>query len=142
SLTITAQPATTPSGSATTLLNAAATFNGITPPTGSLVFQVGSGSQVPGTCSVSGNTETCTANYPTANLAPGNSTITVTYAGDTNFAPGSASATLTVSGPGNVQLVTTTTLAEESDGSYQATVTVHNTGNSTSRNVVVTSVSV
>ena len=46
SLTITAQSATTPSGSATTTLTATATFGGMTPPSGSLVFQVGSGSQI------------------------------------------------------------------------------------------------
>jgi regulation of enolase protein 1 (concanavalin A-like superfamily) len=140
SLTITPQSATISSGSATTTLTATATFSGVTPPSGSLVFQVGSGSQMPGVCTVNGNTETCTANYPTASLAPGNSTITVTYAGDTNYAPGSATATLTVSGPANVQLVTTTALALQNDGSYQATVTVSNTGSSAAQNVALTSV--
>ncbi|HEU5340656.1 SMP-30/gluconolactonase/LRE family protein [Edaphobacter sp.] len=142
SLTITPQSATTTYGSAATTLTATATFSGATPPSGSLVFQVGSGSQMPGVCTVSGDTETCTVNYPTAGLAAGNSTITVTYAGDTNYAPGSASATLTVSGQGNVQLVTTTALALQNDGSYQATVTVSNTGGSTAQNVVLTGVSV
>ena len=141
SLTITPQSATTTYGSATTTLTATATFSGGTPPSGSLIFQVGSGSQVPGICTVSGNTETCTVNYPTASLMSGNSTITVTYAGDTNYAAGSASATLAVSVPGNVQLVTTTTLAVQNDGSYQATVTVRNTGNSAAQNVVLTGVS-
>ena len=39
-----------------------------------------------------------------------------------------------------MQLVTTTTLAVQSDGSYQATVTVSNTGSSAAQNVVLTSV--
>lgn len=141
SLTITPQAATTTYGSATTTLTATATFTGSTPPSGSLIFQVGSGSQLSGDCTVSGNTETCTANYPTASLAAGSSTITVTYVGDTNYAPGSANATLTVSNPANVQLVTTTALVLQNDGSYQATVTISNTGASAAQNVVLTGVS-
>src|SRR6202012_912688 len=82
SLTITPQSATTIYGSATTALTATATFSASTPPSESLNFQVNSGSQIPGVCTVSGNTETCTANYPTASLAPGNDPIMVTYAGD------------------------------------------------------------
>ncbi|HZY62994.1 MAG TPA: Ig-like domain repeat protein, partial [Edaphobacter sp.] len=141
-LAITPQPATTTYGSANTTLAATVTFSGSTPPSGPLIFQVGGGSQMPGVCTVSGNTETCTVNYPTGSLAPGNSTITVSYAGDTNYAPGSASATLTVSDATNVQLVTTTALALENDGNYQSTVTVSNTGGITAQNVVLTGVSV
>ena len=138
SLTINPQSATTTASSATTALTATATFSGSTPPSGSLIFQVNSGSQVSGVCTVSGSTETCTANYPTVSLAPGSSTITVTYPGDINYAAGSASATLTVSEPGNVQLVTTTALGLQNDGSYQSTVTVSNTGSSTAQNAMLT----
>ncbi|GGA53756.1 hypothetical protein GCM10011507_01130 [Edaphobacter acidisoli] len=142
SLTITPQSATTTYGNATTTLTATAAFSGSTPPSGSLILQVGSGSQMAGVCTVSGNTETCTADYPTASLAAGTSTITVTYAGDTNYAPASASATLTVNEAGNVQLVTTTALTLQNDGSYQATVTVSNTGGIAAQDVALTGVSV
>jgi hypothetical protein len=40
---------------------------------------------------------------------------------------------------GNIQLATTSSFAKQSDGSFQATVTVHNTGTGTAKNVVITS---
>lgn len=43
---------------------------------------------------------------------------------------------------GNVQLITSTSLLKQGDGSYQATVTVANTGTGTAQNVVLTGVAI
>jgi hypothetical protein len=139
-LTIAAQSTSIIYGAASTVLTASATLSNGTA-LGSLVFQVGSGSQIPGVCTVSGSTDICTVTYPTANLPLGNNTITVTYAGDPNYAAASASANLAVVAPVTVQLVTQTALAAQNDGSYLATVTVSNTGSSTAQDVVLTGMS-
>jgi hypothetical protein len=70
-LTIAAQSTSIIYGAGSTVLTASATLsNG--PILGLLVFQVGSGSQIPGVCTVSGSTDICTVTYPTANLPLGN----------------------------------------------------------------------
>ena len=142
SLSITPQSTSAIYGAASTVLTASATFSGVTAPSASLVFQIGNASQIPGSCSVSGNTDSCTVTYPTASLPPGDNNILVSYAGDLNYAANSASATLAVIEPVNVQLVTTTALALQNDGSYLAAVTVSNTGSSTAQNIVLTGLSV
>jgi hypothetical protein len=95
SLTITPTAATATYGG-TAALAASATFSAGTPPTGALVFQVNGGSQIPGTCSISGTTQTCTATYSLGNLAVGSYSVYVSYAGDANYAASFQSTTLTV----------------------------------------------
>jgi hypothetical protein len=83
-------------GTSSATLTATATFNVSTPPTSALVFQVNNGSQTPGTCSISGATQTCTLLYSTATLAVGTYTVNVSYVGDANNAASTASTTLVV----------------------------------------------
>lgn len=138
--TISVSPMTIAQGTASAVLTATQTFSGAAP-AGGLIFQVNGGSQVAGTCTVNGSTQTCTANYPTAKLAVGAATIVASYLGDTNYAAASGENTLTVNeaSTGTVQLTTTTVLAQLADGSYTATVSVENNGTTTAGNVTITS---
>jgi hypothetical protein len=94
-VTITPIAATATYGGTATL-TASATFTAGKPPTGALVFQVNGGSQTPGTCSISGTTQTCTAAYPLGNLAVGSYTVYVSYDGDANYAASFTLTTLTL----------------------------------------------
>lgn len=83
-------------GASSTTLTATATFNASTPPMNALVFRVNNGSQTPGTCSISGSTQTCTLLYSTATLAAGTYAVNVSYGGDANYAASTTSTTLAV----------------------------------------------
>lgn len=83
-------------GTAFAAVTATETFSGPTPPSGPLIFQVNQLDQVASTCNVSGNTETCTANYPTSKLSAGADTISVRYAGDPVYAATTGTGQLTV----------------------------------------------
>jgi hypothetical protein len=67
---------------------------------------VGSGNQVPGTCSVSGATLSCSASYSTATLAAGTYPISVVFEGDPNYPQSSATANLTVTQAPSMTVVT------------------------------------
>jgi hypothetical protein len=88
---------------------------------------------------VSGDVATCSAAYPTATVPAGPNTITVSYAGTSDYPANSGTGTLTVNQPLTVQIMSSTTLVKLGNGTYQATVTVSNTGSGTATNVVVTS---
>jgi hypothetical protein len=105
-LQIAALPANTTYATATAQLTATATYSGTKPPSSGLVFQVNGGDQMPGACTFSGTTQSCTVSYPTDTLAAGNYPVLVTYQGDSTFAPSSASATLTVNPAATTTLVT------------------------------------
>ncbi len=141
---ITVPPVTIAQGTAFSALTATETFNGAAAPSGPPVFQVNQLDQVASACNVSGNTEVCTANYPTAKLAAGTAAITVWYAGDPVYKATSGTGQLTVANisGGTVQLLTTAVLSQQGGGSYQAVVTVQNTGSSAALAVTLTNVSV
>jgi hypothetical protein len=96
SLAITPTAATITYGENTATLEASATFTAGTLPKNALVFQVDGGSQTPGTCSISGTTQTCTVTYSLGKLAAGSHTVYVLYGGDTNYAASFEETTLTV----------------------------------------------
>jgi hypothetical protein len=104
-LTITPTAATATYGGTATLI-ASATFPAGTPPTGALLFEVNGGSQTPGTCSISGTTQTCTATYSLGNLALGSYIVYVSYGGDANYAASFTSTTLTIGKAASTTVVT------------------------------------
>jgi Pro-kumamolisin, activation domain len=84
--TLTVSNATTLYGSAIVTLTATLAFTGAgIAPTGGVNFTVNGGSVVNGACTGSTSPVTCTASYPVAALAVGNTTISVSYPGDTNY---------------------------------------------------------
>lgn len=141
---ITVPAMTISQGTAFAALTATETFSGAAAPSGPLVFQVNQLDQVASTCNVSGNTETCTANYPTSKLVAGTATITVWYAGDPVYTALTGTGQLTVANisGSTVQLLTTAAVSQLSNGSYQAVVTVQNTGSSAALAVTLTNMSV
>jgi hypothetical protein len=104
-LTITPTAATATYGGMATL-NASAAFPAGTPPTGALLFEVNGGSQTPGTCSISGTTQTCTLTYSPGNLAVGSYNVYVSYGGDANYAASFTSTTLTIGKATSTTVVT------------------------------------
>jgi hypothetical protein len=97
SMTITpTAPAAITYGTNNVTLKASAKFVSGTPPAYPLVFQVNGGSQTPGTCTISGTTDTCSVTYSLGDLAAGSYAVYVFYAGDTNYPAIFASTTLTV----------------------------------------------
>ena len=83
------------SASAGTIITVTATVSGAgAAPTGSLAFQVGSGTTVQATCVVGTGSETCTAAVATKGLSAGPNTITANYVGDVNYSSASGTGTL------------------------------------------------
>jgi hypothetical protein len=78
-------------------------------PTGAVTFLVGTTTVGTGTCTGSGNSQTCTYSYNPSALTVGTYTVTAHYAGDGNYsAVTSVGTTLTITGPAQTPTLTVT----------------------------------
>jgi hypothetical protein len=128
SMTITpTAPAAITYGADTVTLTATAKFVSGTIPASALVFEVNGGSQTPGTCTISGTTDTCSVTYSLADLAAGKYAVYVFYTGDTNYLAIFASTTLTVNKAASTTVVTGGTFPYDGTA-HGATVSVSGAG--------------